>query len=210
MAETGGERTRRPFWRVVGVGLGGSAVAALASSRPWVIQSGAHSVVTDSAFTGTEDSARSPVALAVALVLLAAWGVLLVTRGAVRRAFAVIATLAAAALVVAVVAGHQQLPGQLRDSFVRPGGSAPVAGFSGWFWVAGGCAVLALAAGVTAVLFSPRWPEMSRAYDAPTGPASAAGGTTPPGEAQRDEELSNRRLWDQLSEGHDPTSRRDP
>ena len=56
-----------------------------------------------------------PLALSLSLVVLAAWGVLLVTRGAVRRALAVLALVAALGVVATVIAGHQTLPGNIRD-----------------------------------------------------------------------------------------------
>ena len=61
--------------------------------------------------TAIDTGTRYPLASAISLVLLAAWGVLLVTRGRVRRAFAVLATLAAVALVVSVVVAYVTLPG---------------------------------------------------------------------------------------------------
>ena len=47
-------------------------------------------------------------------MLLAAWGVLLVTRGRVRRAFAVLTAVAALALLVSVVVGYATLPDAAR------------------------------------------------------------------------------------------------
>jgi hypothetical protein len=57
-------------------------------------------------------------------------------------------------------------------------------------------AVLAVVAGVLAVVLVRRWPEMGSRYDAPTTAAPT------------DEIESDRDLWHALDEGRDPT--RDP
>ena len=165
MPERGSPRSS--FGPVVLLGLGSAGLAAVASAQPWLgTESGAGS--SDASMAAIDTGTRFPLASAVSLVLLAAWGVLLVTRGRVRRAFAVLATLAAVALVVSVVVAYATLPDTAGDSFDdlmgrgrrRPGSQAG----SGR---PRSCAVVAMVPGVLAVRLVKGWPEMGSRYDAP-------------------------------------------
>ena len=64
---------------------------------------------------------QMPVAGALALVVLACWGVVLVSRGRVRRAVAVLAALAAAGIVASVVIGFSSVPDALRADLLAAG-----------------------------------------------------------------------------------------
>ena len=192
------DRGRSSFGPVVLLGLGSSALAAVASAKPWVgTGSGSGTGPSDAAQTALDSGTTYPAASAVSLVLLAVWGVLLVTRGVVRRVFAVLAVVAAAALIATVLAGHRTLHADKAGALAQSLGRAPGhLGWTGWFWTAAVTAVLALVAGVLAVRTVGSWPEMGRRYDAPT-------------EAPATREIeSDRDLWKALDEGRDPT--RDP
>ncbi|KQT89270.1 hypothetical protein ASG49_15905 [Marmoricola sp. Leaf446] len=198
-----GRRSRGGFGPVVLAGLASAALAALASSRPWVALegAGARGTTDGGALPGGSVAADAgttyPLASAVSLVLLAAWGVLLVTRGRVRRGFAVLAALAAVGLLATVVTGGLTLPGSAGDdlatSLGRPGASA---GLTGWFWTSLVAAVLAVVPAVVAVRRVPSWPEMGARYDAPADAAEAARQRGPATEQE---------LWKALDEGRDPT-----
>lgn len=150
-----------------------------------------------------------PLAGALGLVALACWGVLLVTRGVVRRAVAVLAALAALGIsAVVVIGGFLQVDDAAEDLASRLGARSfselPLER-SVWFWVALAASVVALAAAVVAVRDVPRWPEMGTRYDAPTGPgASSAAATETTGDPA---EQSNLDLWKSLDEGSDPTEK---
>jgi uncharacterized membrane protein (TIGR02234 family) len=186
--------SRSSFGPVVLLGLVSAGLAAVASAKPW-LDSGSSADSSDASMTAIDTGTRFPLASAISLVLLAAWGVLLVTRGRVRRAFAVLATLAAVALVVSVVVAYVTLPDTAGDSFEDlMGRGSQDAGFTGWFWTAAVCAVVAVVPAVLAVRLVEGWPEMGSRYDAP-------GTHTPEDhvvESQRD-------LWNELDEGRDPT-----
>ncbi len=198
---------RGSFGPVVLLGLATAALAAVASAKPWVAaagRSGDGSGVQDgfqngagAASSAALDSGTSfPLASALSLVLLAAWGVLLVTRGWVRRGFAVLAAVAAVALVISVVFGYVTLPDSAGDSFdelMGRGSNEP--GFTGWFWTAAVCSVLALVPAALAVRHVGRWPEMGSRYDAPGAPSAARDVAVEP----------DRDLWHALDEGRDPT-----
>jgi uncharacterized membrane protein (TIGR02234 family) len=190
------DRGRSSFGPVVLLGLGTGALAAVASAKPWI--GGASKTGNSDATMATLDAgSRFPLASAVSLVLLAAWGVLLVTRGRVRRVFAWLTVVAAVALVVCVVVAHSTLPDTARDSLddLLGRGSASTT-LNGWFWTTAVCAVLALVPAVLATRLVGRWPEMGSRYDAPG--ASAA----PTEKASLD---PDRDLWHALDEGRDPT-----
>ena len=191
---------RRTFGPVVLAGLATAALAAVAASKPWI--GGGSTGAADASMSALETGVRSPLASAVALVLLACWGVLLVTRRTVRRVFAVLALVAAVGLVVTVVVGHAQLPDQARDSAraVLSGGRRDT-GFTGWFWTAAVASVLALVPAALAVRLAGSWPEMGSRYDAPGARAEA--------EAAR-EPQTEQELWKALDAGQDPTDRTTP
>jgi uncharacterized membrane protein (TIGR02234 family) len=194
------QQGRTHFGPVVALGLASAALAAVASAKPWL--GTGPTGAADASQTVVDEGAKYPLASAVSLVLLAAWGVLLVTRGVVRRAFAVLAALASLALVACVIAGHSTLHADRAGSLAATlGRSTGHEGWTGWFWTTAVVSVLSVAASGLAVVLVRRWPEMGSRYDAPT--AAAATGTVP-----TDEIESDRDLWHALDEGRDPT--RDP
>jgi hypothetical protein len=165
---------KRTFWPVVLVGVVGSGLAAYAGSKDWI--SGGRAAVAT-----TVSDLSSPGTTSLALVALAAWGVVLVTRGWVRRGVAVLGGIAA----LGPVPG---LWGSAHHLVTTYAGSNATA----WPWVAAVGLVLAASAAVLAVMWAPAWPEMGRKYDAPQAPAGL----------DTDDPAG---LWRQLSEGRDPT-----
>ena len=184
---------RRTFGPVLLVGLAAAALTAVASAKPWAELTGTTIVPH-----AVAESGRSPLAGALALVLLATWGVLLVTRGRVRRAVAVLGLLAALGVLACVVAGALHMTGDLLDA-VRSSphtGAAVDAARTGWLWVAGVGALLSTAATAAATLWAPAWPAMSQKYDAPGGA---------PQKPVAPESADSIDLWKSMDEGHDPT-----
>lgn len=170
--------SRSGFGPVALAGVVSAGVAAFAASRPWY-DTGVGSSLPG--MPGTDTSGTYPAASALSLVLLAAWGVLLVTRRRVRRGFAVLALLGALCLVAAVVAGGLGRPAD-----------APL---TSWFWTCAVVAVVAVVPAALAVRLAPRWPEMGSRYDAPAARGLPA----------REEPLEERDLWRSLDAGQDPT-----
>jgi uncharacterized membrane protein (TIGR02234 family) len=201
MVEGAGGSPRRTFGPVVLLGLASAGLAAVASAKPWV---GSAGDASDASMTALDAGTRFPLASAVSLVLLAAWGVLLVTRGKVRRAFAAVATLASVGLVAAVVAAYVTLPDSARSSFDElMGRGSQDQGFTGWFWTAAVSAVLTLAPAVLALRLAPSWPEMGSRYDAPGARDLATGDDADPDSAPAPAREQD--LWQALDEGRDPT-----
>jgi uncharacterized membrane protein (TIGR02234 family) len=188
---------RRTFGPVVGLGLASGTLTAVAGAKPWVVDT---SLPAGSDPLGlVADAGQMPLALALSLVLLACWGVLLVTRGVVRRVVAVLALLAAAGVVVTVVVGLFTLPDQVLEAFpegARRTTDVNLTEETAWFWGAAVGAVLSVVAAAAAVRWVGHWPEMGSRYDAPGG-------------AGRDEaapeDPSSLDLWKSIDEGRDPT-----
>lgn len=173
----------RSFWLTVLVGVAGAGLAAYAGAQDWVrIHAGGDPI------TAVGVSLDSPATTALSLVALAAWGVLLVTRGVFRRAVAVLAALASPAPVLGVWSTRQHLLQTHADSV----GTA-------WPWVAVLGCVLSCAAAVVALVKAPGWPEMGRRYDAPAGAAQPVVPLA---------EQSSIDVWKALDQGHDPTAPR--
>lgn len=202
------QQQRRTFGPVVLAGLAGSALAAWAGSRSWISLS-----VTDGQLMNAEPSSSSPAATSLALVALASWGVLLVTRGLVRRLVAVLAALASLGTGLTLI-GLGSLEEQVGHDAVTTGGTVST-GYTVWPWLTLLGAVVALVAALAALWFVPGWPEMGRRYDAPgsqnghqngQSQATADEAETPRLSGDDAEEPSNLDLWNAIGEGRDPTS----
>ena len=134
--------------------------------------------------------------------MLACWGVLLVTRGVVRRATAVLAVVASLGLVATVVVGFTSLQDQVVRGDARERGDERHPRHRADRVVLGGRGLRPScwsSRASLAVAWCPAWPEMGSRYDAP-GAADGPADDVPP------EERSNLDLWKQLDEGRDPTA----
>jgi len=191
---------RRSFAPVVGAGVAAAGLAAVAGHQPWASGTAPGGLGELSA---TIEAGRVPAANALALVVLACWGVLLVTRGRVRRVVAVLAVLAALALAVTFVVGFGSAPHQVRDAYEQLGVADPDVSRTGWYWVAGVATVLTLPTTLAAVRLVPGWPEMGRRYDAPPAAGAAPAADAP---VAPPEERENLDLWKAMDEGRDPTA----
>jgi hypothetical protein len=181
-------------------GVAAAALAAVACARAWAQlgSSVARTVPVDA--PGLASAGQVPLASALSLVALAAWGALLVTRARARRVVAVLGLVAALALTGVTVAGAWSAPHGLRkaleDDFALPSGSAAHADvhLTGWYWCALVAVVVVTVAFALAAWWSPAWPVMARRYDAPGSQAAPRSPST------------NQELWKAIDEGHDPTS----
>ena len=184
----------RTFGPVVLVGVLAGVAAAVAGTQPWFEGDGSRSSGDGGfqsslamTFTGTDVPALN----ALALVGLACWGVVLVTRARFRQYVAVVGALAAAGVVVAAINAWVTIPDALRASFdalAMPDGDVSS---TGWSWVGSAAAVVGLVAWLAAVFLVRHWPEMGTRYDAPVTETAAQ---------------SDADLWTAMDQGHDPTS----
>jgi uncharacterized membrane protein (TIGR02234 family) len=201
------ERPRKTFGPVVLVGLASAGAVAVAGGKAWVAgTSGSYSTAGEDAQAvasglSTQGASESPLALALALVVLACWGVVLVTRGRFRRVVAVLALVASLGMMAATVEALWSLPPKLADAMQAVSGSdESTTSFTSWYFVALVAGVLCVATTLAAVRLVPTWPEMGSQYDAPTGAGGASGEAT--GEVPSD----NIDIWKALDEGRDPTA----
>jgi uncharacterized membrane protein (TIGR02234 family) len=165
-------------------------VSALAGAKPWAAPDGrAGSTLVD------KSGGHVPLAAALGLLGLACWGVLLVTRGRVRRLVAVLGAIVAVGLVATAVVGRSSALESARNATVDLGRTPAGAHTTGWWVVALVAAVVALAASALAVRHVAGWPEMGSRYDAPAG--------TPL--AQDPADMEDVDLWRAIDQGRDPT-----
>lgn len=193
-------RARRTFVPVAAGGIAAAGGVAWASNHSWF------RVRTDEglaqvASTALASGATVPLGTSLALVVLAAWGVILVARGRARRLASALGFLASGWLVVVVV--HAAATGRhdVTQELARLGVSGE-ADRTIWPWLAIVASGVSLATGLAAVLLCPAWPEMSHRYDAP------AGGSVPAGAISDPDGAHNRDLWRAIDEGRDPTDGR--
>lgn len=207
MAEPGDRRPspRRTFGPVVLLGVASAALAAWAASKPWVDGTGADTSAEASvsvATTAAGEIASSPLGTALAFVVLACWGVLLVTRGRFRRVIAGLSVLAALGYAATVVWAPFSLPDHLVEQVRRRTGvTIEDTALTGWFWLAAASALLVLASTVLALRLVRTWPEMGTRYDAPTARAAGDGAAAP-----SERPTDNIDIWKALDEGRDPTA----
>lgn len=189
------KRHRRTFGPVVLAGLATAGLTAFAGTR--------QPVQTPYDALTLRDHPDQPLVTALGLVVLASWGVVLVTRGRVRRAVALLALVASVGVLVTAVIGWSQAPDDLAAE-LRELGADPEVERTVWGAVAVLAAALSVVATALAVRLAPSWPEMGTRYDAPTGAAVPAAAPV--------EEQSNLDLWKAMDEGRDPTATdaRDP
>ncbi len=201
MAEASGHHPRRrTFWPVALVGLAAAGLASVAASNPW-LGGGVTAAGGASALTVTSDPAESPLAAALGLVLLATWGVILVTRGIFRRTVAWLGAVAAAGYAVTTALAPWQLRSAVEEASLAATGTLERdLDVTVWWWAALAAAVLACVTSATGVLWVRHWPEMGTKYDAPTGGGSA---TRAASESAPTENID---IWKALDEGRDPTA----
>lgn len=187
---------RGGFGPVVLTGVVAAGACALLASQSWVATPG----TSLQRYPGDPLTATGEASLvgALALVALASWGVLLVTRGRVRRVMAAWVLLVSAGVVAAVVRSMVTLPGDVETALRVAGVTDPAASLQ-WAYAlpALGAAGLLLAAAGFALRWVPRWPEMGSRYDAPR--ASRFSSSTTGTDTGTD-------VWRQLDEGRDPTT----
>jgi uncharacterized membrane protein (TIGR02234 family) len=180
----------RSFGPTVLAGVAAAASAAVASGRDWATSTGDAAGVTVAA--ATKGSSSAPLAIALSLVSLAAWGAVLVLRGRVRRLVAVLGVLASAGTLVTVLVSTGRTRADAVAAAVAHGASGRGVDVSltGWYVVATVASLVCLGAFVVAVLRCPRWPAMGTRYDAPASRPAA----------------TDQDLWRAIDEGHDPTA----
>jgi uncharacterized membrane protein (TIGR02234 family) len=190
-ATTPPRRRDRTFAPTVLAGLAGAGGVAVAGAKEWAVTQGdAAGMQVEASVTGSESQ---PLVAAAALVALAAWGVVLVLRGRMRRVVAAVGLLAAVGALVGVLIGFSAVLDDSVAAATARGatGDTFTTSLTAWYYLSGLGALVAAAAFAVAVVRAPAWPAMGSRYDAPTAPTNA--------EAEGD-------MWRALDEGRDPTA----
>ena len=193
---------RRTFGPVVLLGLAGGALAAVGGHKTMLAVSASYlEIVKQSSAVLGDEGVDFPLAGALALVTLAGWGAVLVTRGTFRRVVVGATALAAAGVVAVVLVGLVQQSSAESDYASQLGMQQAIPlDPSGWLWATLAGGVLTLVAAVAGLRFAPSWPEMGAKYDGPAAAGAEAASSTPV------EEQSNLDIWKSLDEGSDPTA----
>lgn len=188
---------RRLYAPALILGLVGALGATVGGSRPWIeATSSATGLPTLHASASGADLA--PLSGALGVVLLAAFGAVIATRGWVRRGLGALVVVASLVVLYSVVD-----PSGSGD-VLRSGLSAK--GWSGggyqtstrlWRWLVLASALVTAAAGAVTFWYGGRWAVMGDRYDAP--------GSTRPAAAKPAEELTENDVWQAIDHGRDPT-----
>jgi uncharacterized membrane protein (TIGR02234 family) len=188
---------RRLYGPALVLGLLGALGVTAGSSRPWIeATASVRGLPPISAAASGAD--LSPLAGALGVVILAAFGAVIATRGWVRRGLGVAIVLASGVVVVSVLAPGDA-SGVLTSGLSAKGwsGGAYRSTTEPWRWLVLVSALgTGLAGGATA-RYGDRWAVMGGRYEAPGAGASAG--------AQRGGELSENDVWQAIDSGRDPT-----
>lgn len=187
---------RATFGRTLLLGLAGGALTAVAAAKSWASLGGqatrSPGVMVDHQQLAT--AGEVPLASALSLVALAAWGAVLVTRGTFRRVVAAIGLLAAVGVLVVGIRSAWAAPhAVLRAAHQQAAIGTADASLTGWYWVALAGSVLLVLSLLVAVRDAVAWPAMGTRYDAPAAQSAPA------------RPQSNLDMWKALDEGRDPT-----
>lgn len=181
------------------VGLAAAAAATVAVSRPWV-EASVHQRGAPTLEASASGADIVPLAGALGVVVLAAFGAVVATRGLVRRALGVLIMVAAASIVAATLTmGAAEPPLEAGLSARGWSGGSYSTTDQPWRWVALAAALLCVAAGAAVAAYGPGWATMGSRYDAPTtdaGPRQPTRGA---------EEMSEGDVWREIDHGRDPT-----
>jgi uncharacterized membrane protein (TIGR02234 family) len=198
VAPAGRTDPRRLYGPALLAGLLGGVGITVGASRPWATATSSRPglPVIHATASGSD---LAPLAGALGVVVLAAFGAVIATRGWVRRGLGVLIVVASAVVLVAVI-----VPGGSTD--VLTSGLA-AKGWSGggfrassepWRWLVLGCAVVTAVAGLATAAYGGQWAVMGSRYDAPGDDRVGAA-------ARSAEELSEGDVWRAIDRGHDPT-----
>ena len=126
VAHEGAAREPKPrstFGPVVLLGLASGGLLALAGNQAWAKVGSVDATTRATLAVGASASGEVPLALALGLVVLACWGVVLVTRRTARRAVAGLGLVASLSALVTVVVGRRQVIANLEAALTEAGAS---------------------------------------------------------------------------------------
>jgi uncharacterized membrane protein (TIGR02234 family) len=193
-------RPRVRYGPTLVIGLAGAVAVMVGVAKPWVTAT-ARQTGLPQIEVSVSGADLAPLAGALGVVVLAAFGAVIATRGWVRRCLG--GLIVVASLVVLVSAIHPPgATGALEDALSAKGwsGGDYDSGTAWWRWLALVGSVATTLAGVAISLYGARWATMGAAYDAP-GTAQ----DTVPAKPHDAASASEADVWREIDEGRDPT-----
>ncbi|MDX6308222.1 MAG: hypothetical protein QOI06_1268 [Nocardioidaceae bacterium] len=192
---------RRLYGPALIVGLLGATGVTVGASRPWISATATtRGLPTIHASASGADLA--PLAGALGVVLLAAFGAIVATRGWVRRCLGAAILVASVGVLVAVIDASGSA-GILTSALSAKGWSGD-GGYRTstqvWRWLVVASALGTALAGAATAAYGDQWAVMGSRYDAPRAPGAGEAATT-----KSDEELSETDVWQAIDQGRDPT-----
>ncbi len=186
------------------VGLVAAVLTAVAGTRDWATSSGDPAAIEVAAAASGSDTA--PLASALALLALASWGVVLVTRRHLRQVVALVGCAASIGVLVAVVDAFDTAQDDALEALMgQPGvGDTFATSLTAWYYLTGASAAVGAAAFAVAVWRCAGWPAMGSRYDAPSARAGSTASARD-GDAGQDVQ-DGEDMWRALDRGQDPTS----
>jgi len=197
-------RQAPPYAPTLLAGLIGAVTVTVGVSKPWAAAS-ANQRGLPTIHVSVTGADLVPLAGALGVVVLAAFGAVIATRGMVRRGIGVLIVLGS--LVVLV-------------SALRPGGAIDALqealsnkGWSGgdystsspvWRWLVLAGSLVCAVAGAATATYGAGWSTMGRQYDAPTA-AKARPATRRESAHGNGEDLTEAEVWREIDQGRDPT-----
>ena len=183
------------------MGLLGATGVTVGTSRPWISATATtRGLPTIHATASGADLA--PLAGAFGVVLLAAFGAVVATRGGVRRCLGAAILVASVGVLVAVIDANGSA-GVLTSGLSAKGWSGD-GGYRTstqiWRWLVLASALGTAVAGAATAAYGDRWAVMGSRYDAPR-----AAGAAEAAPAKSAEELSETDVWQAIDQGRDPT-----
>lgn len=216
----------RGYAVTLAAGLLAATAVAVGATKPWATATAIQAKLPTVEVTVSGTELTAPAA-ALGMVMLAAFGAVVATRGRLRQALGLAIIVCAAVVLVLAIRPGDQTPAVEAALSARGwlGGAYDTA-TSPWRWLVAAGAGACVVAGTSVARFGADWPAMGSRYDAPRGaagtpdrqtaavdtmlemPASvhpprdeASSTPNPPLEA----ELEDADVWRALDRGHDPT-----
>lgn len=201
-AESAGPATNRSsgYGPALLLGLLGAVAMTVGVARPWAAATANQRGVPpiEATVTGAD---LIPLAGALGVVVLAAFGAVIATRGWVRRGLGVL--ILAASVVVLVSAIHPAGAGHaLEEGLSNKGwtGGDYTTSSPAWRWVVLAASVVCALAGAAVARLGGRWSTMGKEYDAPARSEPANDSTAASSGA-----MSEAEVWREIDQGRDPT-----
>lgn len=186
-------------------GLAGAVAVTVGVTRPWATATGTMPGLPV-IHAEADGSTLAPLAGAFGVVLLAAFGAVIATRGWVRRGLG--GLIVVVAIVVVIAAIH---PGGAHDALADGlsakgwAGGPFHTGVAWWRWLTLAGGLVAMVAGAAIARYGGGWATMGSRYDSPAGKSDASRSSASSQDSGEAEDEAA--MWKAIDQGRDPTHR---